>query len=327
MFLMSGRAAAAGGTGAPRPSRQISIVLRPAEQAAQPAEPPAVEPAKGLEPGSPFAEIQRELDAMVGMEKVKALIYEIYALLHISGLRSAAGLAVGPQVYHMIFRGNPGTGKTTIARIVAKLFQKMGVLQKGHLIEVERADLVGEYIGHTAQKTRELVRKALGGVLFVDEAYSLARGGEKDFGKEAIDTLVKAMEDYKNQFVLILAGYPDEIDMFLLSNPGLPSRFPIRIDFPDYTVDQLVKIAELMAKERDYELQPQAVAKLRQHLAERKRDTLFAFSNARYVRNMIERAIRHQAVRLLNLYGSGQPGRQELMTLRAEDLRWEPEDA
>lgn len=260
---------------------------------------------------------------MVGMENVKALIYEIYALLHVSGLRAAAGLSVGSQVYHMIFRGNPGTGKTTIARIVAKLFHKMGVLQKGHLIEVERADLVGEYIGHTAQRTRELVRKALGGVLFVDEAYSLARGGEKDFGKEAIDTLVKAMEDYKNQFVLILAGYPDEIDMFLLTNPGLPSRFPIRIDFPDYSVDQLVRIAEQMAKERDYMLQPQAAAKLRQHLAEQKEDTLFPFSNARYVRNAIERAIRHQAVRLLNLYGNGQPAKHELMTIRAEDFRWD----
>ncbi|MGV2806625.1 AAA family ATPase, partial [Clostridium perfringens] len=133
---------------------------------------------------------------------------------------------------------------TTVARIVAKLFQKMGVLNKGHLVEVERADLVGEYIGHTAQKTRELVKKALGGILFIDEAYSLARGGEKDFGKEAIDTLVKAMEDHKNQFILILAGYSDEIDFFMDSNPGLYSRFPIQMDFPDYNLDQLIQISE-----------------------------------------------------------------------------------
>ncbi|GJM69287.1 hypothetical protein HMSSN036_15030 [Paenibacillus macerans] len=146
-------------------------------------------------------------------------------------MRSEAGLLSGPQVYHMIFKGNPGTGKTTVARIVAKMFQRMGVLSKGHLIEVERADLVGEYIGHTAQKTRDLVKKALGGILFIDEAYSLARGGEKDFGKEAIDTLVKAMEDQKNQFILILAGYSDEMDFFLSTNPGLPSRFPIQMDF------------------------------------------------------------------------------------------------
>jgi len=261
---------------------------------------------------------------MVGMDNVKSLIYEIYALLHVASLRADAGLAQGSHVYHMIFRGNPGTGKTTIARIVAKLFQKMGVLQKGHLIEVERADLVGEYIGHTAQKTRDLVKKALGGVLFVDEAYSLARGGEKDFGKEAIDTLVKAMEDYKNQFVLILAGYPEEIEHFLMTNPGLPSRFPIQITFPDYTVDQLIQIAELMAKERDYTMMPQAVMKLRQHLAQEKDEAYFAFSNARYVRNAIEKAIRHQAVRLLNQYGSGSPGKHELMSIRPEDLRWDP---
>ena len=154
-------------------------------------------------------------------------------------------------------------------------------------------------------------------------SYSLARGGEKDFGKEAIDTLVKAMEDYKNQFVLILAGYPDEIETFLMTNPGLPSRFPIQIDFPDYSVDQLIQIAELMVKERDYTMLPQAVLKLRHHLATQKSQPFFAFSNARYVRNAIEKAIRHQAVRLLNLYGSGNPGKHELMTIRPEDFKWD----
>lgn len=324
---MNGRAAATSGVGASRPSRQINIVLRASDNAVHQQQPEslAADYAKEPAPGSPFADIQRELEHMVGMDGVKALIYEVFALLHVSGLRAEAGLNAGAQVYHMIFKGNPGTGKTTIARIVAKLFQKMGVLQKGHLIEVERADLVGEYIGHTAQKTRDLVKKALGGVLFVDEAYSLARGGEKDFGKEAIDTLVKAMEDYKNQFVLILAGYPDEIETFLMTNPGLPSRFPIQIDFPDYSVDQLIQIAELMVKERDYTMLPQAVLKLRHHLAVQKIEPFFAFSNARYVRNAIEKAIRHQAVRLLNLYGSGNPGKHELMTIRPEDFKWEQE--
>jgi stage V sporulation protein K len=281
---------------------------------------PAVKP---LPPGDHFADIQKELEPMVGMDNVKALIYEVYALLYITRMRSEAGLFGGSHVYHMIFKGNPGTGKTTIARIVAKLFQKMGVLSKGHLIEVERADLVGEYIGHTAQKTRDLVRKAIGGVLFVDEAYSLARGGEKDFGKEAIDTLVKAMEDHRNQFVLILAGYPAEIDHFLLTNPGLPSRFPIQIDFPDYNIDQLIQISELMAKDRDYYLMPQSIFKLRQHLIQEKMNDLFSFSNARYVRNLIEKAIRYQAVRLLNQYSNGIPPKQELMTIKPEDFKWE----
>jgi len=325
---MKGNAISGASNGAARPSRQINVVLRShdsvgaaASAQALEAEPlPAVKP---LPATDHYAEIQKELEAMVGMENVKALVYEIYALLYISRMRSEAGLSGGAQVYHMIFKGNPGTGKTTIARIIAKLFQKMGVLSKGHLIEVERADLVGEYIGHTAQKTRDLVRKALGGVLFVDEAYSLARGGEKDFGKEAIDTLVKAMEDQRNGFILILAGYPAEIDMFLNTNPGLPSRFPIQIDFPDYTIDQLLQICELMAKERDYVLMPQTVFKLRQHLVQEKLNTLFSFSNARYVRNAVEKAIRHQAVRLLTQYANSVPGKQELMTIRPEDLKLE----
>jgi stage V sporulation protein K len=166
-----------------------------------------------------------------------------------------------------------------------------------------------------------LVKKSLGGVLFVDEAYSLARGGEKDFGKEAIDTLVKAMEDYKNQFVLILAGYTLEIESFLMTNPGLPSRFPIQMEFPDYTVDQLVMIAEGMTKDRDYTLMPQTLFKLRQLLIQEKSESVFDFSNARYVRNVLERAIRYQAVRLLSQYPAGSPGRLELMALRPEDVR------
>jgi len=308
-----------------RPSRQINVVLRTSEPAPSlQGAGEAAEPMPGMKAfatNQVYADIQRELDSMVGLDNVKSLVYEIFAMLQVGRLRSEAGLASGSHVYHMIFTGNPGTGKTTIARIVARLLHRMGVLAKGHLIEVERADLVGEYIGHTAQKTRDLVKKAIGGALFVDEAYSLARGGEKDFGKEAIDTLVKSMEDYRNQFVLILAGYPDEIEHFLLTNPGLPSRFPIKIDFPDYTVDQLIRIAELMARQRDYTLVPQALVKLRQHLARERHESYFVFSNARYVRNLIERAIRYQAVRLLEQYPSGSPGKGELMAIRPEDIR------
>ncbi|SEM83239.1 stage V sporulation protein K [Paenibacillus sp. OV219] len=330
MKQMDDRVVSTGGGGSGRPSRQINVVLRSSEtfaastsSSAQALDSEPVAAARPLSANDPYLEIQRELDPMVGLDNVKLLIYEIYALLQISRMRSDAGLSGGSHVYHMIFTGNPGTGKTSIARIVAKLFNKMGVLSKGHMIEVERADLVGEYIGHTAQKTRDLVRKALGGVLFVDEAYSLARGGEKDFGKEAIDTLVKAMEDYRNQFVLILAGYPLEIENFLMTNPGLPSRFPIQIDFPDYSIDQLIQIAELMAKDRDYTLMPQTIFKLRQHLMQEKAISMFSFSNARYVRNIIEKAFRHQAVRLLNQYSSSSPGKQELMTVRPEDLKWD----
>ncbi|MBB6669156.1 AAA family ATPase [Cohnella nanjingensis] len=318
---MNTRATGTRDAAASRPSRQINVVLRSHEPTPAAGSPPESGAARSLPANGPWSEWQKELDRMVGLDNVKELVYEIYALLQIAHYRGDAGLHSQAHVYHMIFKGNPGTGKTTVARLLAKLFQGMGLLAKGHLVEVERADLVGEYIGHTAQKTRDLVKKALGGVLFVDEAYSLARGGEKDFGKEAIDTLVKAMEDYKNQFVLILAGYTMEIDMFMLTNPGLPSRFPIQMEFPDYSVDQLVQIAEGMARERDYVLLPQSVFKLRQLVLQEKNEAIFHFSNARYVRNVLERAIRNQAVRLLQQYPAESPGRQELVGLRPEDLR------
>lgn len=307
-----------------RNSRQINIVLKQndhgtANRKSGDAREGRVFPEQGL-----FAEVIKDLERMIGLDHVKELVYEIYALLQIGQYRTAAGLATNSQVYHMIFKGNPGTGKTTVARIMAKLFQTMGVLSKGHLIEVERADLVGEYIGHTAVKTRELVKKAMGGVLFIDEAYSLARGGEKDFGKEAIDALVKSMEDHKNGFILILAGYSLEMEQFLMTNPGLPSRFAIQVDFPDYTVDQLMQIAELMLQERDYLLSAGSEMKLRQHLASEKAQMFTSFSNARYVRNIIERSMRHQAVRLLQSYPHPQqPSKQDLMLIKPEDIRFE----
>ncbi|WP_425430475.1 AAA family ATPase [Desmospora activa] len=217
----------------------------------------------------------------------------------------------------MVFAGNPGTGKTTVARIMGRLFHEMGVLSQGHLVEVERADLVGEYIGHTAQKTREHVKRALGGILFIDEAYALSRGGEKDFGKEAIDTLVKSMEDHKNEFVLILAGYPREMEGFIRSNPGLPSRFPIQLSFPDFSVGELMKIADRMVKERQYRFSGPARDKLRKHLDQVCRIPGESFGNARHVRNVVEQAIRLQAVRLLK---SRYVSREDLMTLQSDDL-------
>lgn len=259
-------------------------------------------------------EILSELEQLIGLTEVKKLVREVYAFAEIQKRRQKAKLVTEPLVLHMIFKGNPGTGKTTVARIIGKVFQEMGMLQRGHIIEVERADLVGEYIGHTAQKTREQLRKAYGGILFIDEAYSLARGGEKDFGKEAIDCLVKGIEDHRGEVILILAGYQQEMENFLSTNPGLRSRFPIHIDFPDYSQQELLAIADQMCQRRQYHLSPQArilVGKLSsvEHGG--------YSGNARTVRNVIERAIRRQAVRLME---KPMLTKEDLMLIAPEDL-------
>ena len=257
-----------------------------------------------------------QLDSLVGLSEVKQLVYEIKAYVEIQQRRSREGLANEPLVLHMVFRGNPGSGKTTVARILGSIFKGLGILSKGHLVEVERADLVGEYIGHTAIKTREHVKRALGGILFVDEAYSLARGGNKDFGKESIDCLVKLMEDHRDDLVLILAGYRDEMTYFLRSNPGLRSRFPIHIDFPDYSVEQLLAIADLFLTERDYCLSPAAREELCRQLT--LGHNLQHSGNARLVRNLIERAVRRQAIRLA---GHQHLTRKQLMVIEPVDLK------
>lgn len=308
-------------TSAVNPPHKIHIVLDQKREVVRVKEAPKQE---GVTTSNPtvqerFKTIIQELDRLVGLDDVKKLIFEIFAFIQIDQRRSAVGLRSNSQVFHMIFKGNPGTGKTTVARIMAKMFKEMGILSKGHLVEVERADLVGEYIGHTAQKTREQVKKALGGILFIDEAYSLIRGGEKDFGREAIDTLVKEMEDHKNDFILILAGYSFEMENFIRSNPGLHSRFPIQLHFEDYSLDELLEIAEVMVTEREYILSPMAKQKIKAYIIEEKNSPIRSFSNARLVRNWIEKAIRNQAVRLIK-EGEVANSKEALMTIQPEDL-------
>jgi len=262
-------------------------------------------------------ELLQELDRLVGLWPVKELVKEIRAYVEIQRRRQEEGLFSSPMALHMIFKGNPGTGKSTVARLLGRIFKEMGILSQGHLVEVERADLVGEYIGHTAHKTREQMRKALGGILFIDEAYSLARGGERDFGREAIDVLVKGMEDYRDNLILILAGYKEEMEYFLETNPGLRSRFPIHLEFPDYSVPELMDIAELMFQERQYYLTVEARLELERIL---RREAIFGHrynGNARLVRNIVERAMRKQALRLLE---KARFTREELMTIIKEDL-------
>jgi stage V sporulation protein K len=278
---------------------------------------------KAKEQHLPLLKIEQELNRLVGMEDLKYHVKEIYAWLHINKCRMEMGMKAEKQALHMLFKGNPGTGKTTVARKLGTLFHEMKVLSKGHLIEAERADLVGEYIGHTAQKTRDLLKKASGGILFIDEAYSLGRGGEKDFGKEAIDTLVKAMEDQQHDFILILAGYPKEMDRFLKLNPGLPSRFPVVISFPDYSADELMEIAKRMLTEREYILTRDCEWKLKSHIERIRNSENESFSNGRYIRNMIEKAVRRQSVRLLN---DSRQDRKTLMTIQSDDLVLEERD-
>lgn len=287
--------------------------------------PPVEEREKPVVPNSTAQPLQvvnledvlRELEALIGLGRIKRLVKELQAFIHIQKRREAERLNTEPLVLHMIFKGNPGTGKTTVARLLGKIFRIMGVLPKGHLIEVERADLVGEYIGHTAQKTREQIKRALGGILFIDEAYSLARGGEKDFGKEAIDALVKAMEDHKDNLIVVLAGYRTEMDDFIKTNPGLKSRFPIIFDFEDYSIDELLKIAQHMLDRRQYRLSKESEARLAVILSRRHYRDKENFGNARLVRNLIERGIRKQAVRL---YEKSSSTRDELMLILPDDL-------
>ena len=242
--------------------------------------------------------LQEQLDSLVGLQSVKKVIEEIQAFALIQKYREMMQLSCEPMVLHTIFTGNPGTGKTTVARILSQMLKELGILQKGHTVEVERADLVAQYIGQTAQKTREVLKQAQGGLLFIDEAYSLARGGERDFGKEAIDTLVKAMEDQRDSLVVILAGYPKPMEDFLETNPGLHSRFPLTIHFPDYTDIELYKIALGMLEQREYTLTAQAQQELVRAIRRLRSGDPARFGHARAVRNLVEQLIRRQAVRL-----------------------------
>lgn len=249
---------------------------------------------------SPLQRVKPYFSNLVGMHDMIKVIEEIYAVHLINMYRKEHNLHAEDQGLHMVFTGNPGTGKTTVARIVATLFKDLNILPKGQIIECDRASLVGEYIGETAQKTNRMIDQAIGGVLFIDEAYALARGGEKDFGREAIDHLVKRMEDDRKKFVVIIAGYPNEMKYFLSINPGLSSRFSHHITFSNYSIDELFCICEKMFTQQDYMLTKSASIYLFNYIRKEMLRGDKHFSNGRFARNFVERTIRKHAVRVIN---------------------------
>ena len=261
-------------------------------------------------------ELERDL---VGLAPVKARIRDIAALLLVDRGRRLVGLPAEPPSLHMCFTGNPGTGKTTVAMRMAEILHRLGYVRKGHLIAVTRDDLVGQYIGHTAPKTREVLKRAMGGVLFIDEAYYLYRPeNERDYGQEAIEILLQVMENHRDDLVVILAGYKDRMDTFFQSNPGMASRIAHHIDFPDYSVDELYSISGLMLAKMGYRLAPDAETALREYIA--RRIALPHFANARSVRNALDRARLRQASRLVAATGRA-VSRDDLATITAADLR------
>ena len=260
------------------------------------------------------------LDAeLVGLAPVKARIREVAALLVVEKLRREVGLAGEPPSLHMSFTGNPGTGKTTVALRMAQILHGLGYSRKGHLVAVTRDDLVGQFIGHTAPKTKEVLKRAIGGVLFIDEAYFLYRPeNERDYGQEAIEILLQVMENQRDDLVVILAGYKNRMDRFFESNPGMSSRIAHHVDFPDYTPDELHAIALMMLNKLDYRLSQAADATLVEYIERRR--TRPNFANARSIRNALDRARLRQANRLYRDRDASL-SREALMTIEPEDLR------
>jgi probable Rubsico expression protein CbbX len=270
--------------------------------------------------GAQVQEVLEQLDQeLIGLRPVKTRIREIAALLVVERARKQVGLATTAPSLHMSFTGRPGTGKTTVAARMSQILHRLGYVRKGHVVTATRDDLVGQYIGHTAPKTREMLKKAMGGVLFIDEAYYLYRPeNERDYGAEAIEILLQVMENNRDDLVVIFAGYKERMDVFYQSNPGLSSRVANHIDFPDYSATELLAIAQLILAEENYRFSEEALAAFADYI--QRRMQLPFFANARSIRNAIDRARMRQANRLFNRMTSGGITKLDLITLEAEDI-------
>lgn len=283
--------------------------------------PAGADRADGVPPEKPnLDELMAELDSLVGLESVKKDVKSTMNLIKVRKLRQENGLPVPPMSMHMVFLGNPGTGKTTVARLVGGLYAAIGALSKGQLVEVDRGGLVAGYVGQTAIKTKEVIDSALGGVLFIDEAYSLASGGENDFGREAIETLLKAMEDHRDELVVIVAGYTGPMERFLSSNPGLESRFNKYIAFPDYTGEELNEIFLGLCRKNGYELGEEAKTAAEEFFRAMYENRDDNFGNGRDVRNCFEDMMLRQANRVASL---DEPTKEQLAAFEKEDFSTE----
>ena len=260
----------------------------------------------------------KELDELIGLKDVKKEVHDLANFVKVQRLREEQGLKVPKISYHLVFTGSPGTGKTTVARIVARIYKDLGILQKGHLVETDRSGLVAEYVGQTAMKTNAIIDSAIGGVLFIDEAYALVpEHAGNDYGQEAISTLLKRMEDDRDKLVVVIAGYTNEMKRFINANPGLQSRFNRYINFPDYTAEELFQIFEMQAKKNQYQLNEEAAAYLRERLDYVVQHKDRNFGNGRYSRNLFEKAIQNQANRLSTTIN---PTTEMLSELTKEDI-------
>ena len=268
-------------------------------------------------PPEKLEDLLAELEGYIGLEAVKQEVRTLVNLVKVHRMRKENGLPETEMSLHMVFSGNPGTGKTTVARLMARIYHSLGILSKGQLVETDRSGLVAGYVGQTAIKTRKVLEKALGGVLFIDEAYALNGGGDNDFGQEAIDTILKYMEDHRDDLVVIAAGYDGLMDTFIHSNPGLESRFNRFLHFEDYTPDQMLDIFRMQCGKGSYELEEAAAQQVRELIARENRDPV-SFGNARGVRNLFERVLVCQANRLA---AQESVTREDLMRLTAEDVR------